>query len=67
MKKLYKWQEEMLARIETMSNEELLNETLGLAGGDDYDGCFTPKGQWEYDRLVEELEHRLKACGFLGE
>jgi len=67
MKNKYKWQDEILARIENMSNEELLDETLCLAGGDDYDGCFTSRGSWEYSALTSELEKRLKVCGFLGE
>ena len=61
-----KWKEVTLTRIENMSNEELLEETLGLAGGDDYDGYFTDLGQFEYDTLYNELQKRLKICGFLG-
>ena len=47
------------------SNQELLNETLSLAQGDDYDGCFTYLGQIEYNCYQEELEQRLRDCGFL--
>jgi hypothetical protein len=67
MEKLYKWQERHLARIKLLSNEELLEEVLDSAGGDDYDGCWTNRGWWEYQVMKEELESRLKVFGFLGE
>ena len=57
---MFKWQIEITEDVKNMSNEELLNETLFLAQGDDYDGCFTDKGQWEYDYLRLELKNRLK-------
>jgi hypothetical protein len=49
----------------SLSNKELLEKTLELAGGDDYDGCFTLLGRLEYDYYISNLEKRLKACGFL--
>ena len=49
------------------SNNELLHSTLGLAGGDDYDGCFTFFGLIEYNCFQNELERRLIECGFLSE
>ena len=68
MKKLYKWREKVLASIENMSNEELLEETIALGGGDDYDiGCYTPMGEVEFECLLAELRKRLKDSGFLGE
>jgi hypothetical protein len=54
-------------RVSQMSNEELLRETLDLAGGDDYDGCFTDKGRRQYEILEAELHSRLLKYGFLGE
>jgi len=40
---------------------QLLEETLSLAGGDDYDiGCFTVEGGREYELLINELNIRLK-------
>lgn len=48
------------AQIRGLSNAELLEETLQMAGGDDYDGCFTDFGLWEYTALRAELEERLR-------
>lgn len=47
------------------ANGVLLEETIQLAGGDDYDGCFTEEGNWQYQVLKAELESRLRAVGFL--
>lgn len=43
-----------------MGNQELLDEILRAARGDDYDGCFTKYGQDKYDFLQEELYERLE-------
>jgi hypothetical protein len=51
--------------IEALSNDMLLEEVLNLAGGDDYDGCFTSRGRRDYERLLTELESRLLKIGFL--
>jgi hypothetical protein len=51
--------------IEALSNEQLLEEVLDLAGGDDYDGCFTSRGWRTFERLKVELESRLLKVGFL--
>jgi hypothetical protein len=47
-------------KIRGLSNAELLDETLRLAAGDDYDGCFTSFGRWEYEMLQAELRRRLE-------
>lgn len=47
-------------RLRAMSNAELLEAMLCIAGGDDYDGGFTPEGEEEYDFLLELLHERLK-------
>jgi hypothetical protein len=65
MSKLLKWQIAELEAIKRMSNEELLEETIGLAGGDDYDGCFTSRGDWRFAELQFELHLRLRAVGYL--
>lgn len=44
-------------RIAALSNNKLVEETIGSAGGDDYDGCT-------FDLLQEELKRRLVAAGF---
>lgn len=49
--------------IKQLSNEELVDETLNLAGGDDYDGCFTDLGCELLDLLREELLSRLEGEG----
>ena len=61
--------EKMAEQLEfaNYKNNQLLYETLGLSGGDDYDGCFTFIGQIQYDCLHSELERRLIECGFLSE
>ena len=43
-----------------MNNKELFDTVLGLSGGDDYDGCFTPEGEMEYIYYKTKLEERLK-------
>lgn len=50
---------EINPKVKALSNEALLFEALGLAGGDDYDGCFTDYGQVVYDELVKELKLRF--------
>lgn len=47
-------------RIAALSNAALLDETLSLAGGDDYDGCFTKEGAVSYELLEAELRRRLE-------
>lgn len=66
MKKLLKWQIAELEAIKKMSNEELLCETIWASGGDDYDGCFTKRGEWIFAKLQNELFSRLEVIGFLG-
>lgn len=56
-----------LALIPELSNSFLLEEYTCLAGGDDYDGCYTPHGEKYFGLLREELNKRLVACGFLTE
>lgn len=48
--------------VNSMDNGVLLNQTLYLARGDDYDGCFTENGQLLYKILESELSRR-----FLGD
>jgi len=60
-----KWQQRVIEREREMTNEELLQEVIGLAGGDDYDGCFTKRGAWEFDYLQGKLYERLQ--GWLEE
>lgn len=57
--------EKFKEKVKQMSNEVLLEELLQLAGGDDYDGCFTPIGLRQYEILKSELDSRLLKCGFL--
>ncbi len=48
-----------------MSNAELLDSALGAQSPDDYDGCFSPKGEYERDASRAELERRLRLISFL--
>lgn len=59
MEKLLLYQKEIVENEKRMSNEELLDEVLNQATGDDYDGCFTVKGLWEYRYLEGKLRERL--------
>lgn len=47
-------------RISNLGNKELYESLLALAGGDDYDGCFTYSGQITFDLYKKEFERRLK-------
>lgn len=47
-------------RISKLSNRQLLEETIELAAGDDYVGCFTNKWSITYILLLKELHTRLK-------
>ena len=64
-KSLLKWQIAELEAIKKMSNEELLWATIWASGGDDYDGCFTSRGEWIFGELQIELQIRLTEIGFL--
>ena len=59
MSKKLKWQEDFISDVWHMSNKDLLNATLILAQGDDYDGCFTGRGEWKFNFLRAELDKRL--------
>lgn len=43
-----KWQEEYLNKVTNMTNQEVLDEYTYLAGGDDYDGCYSGRGAWKW-------------------
>ena len=55
-----KFKDTRYIQIVTMSNRQLLEETIEAAKGDDYDGCFSKQGQWEFENLQKELEKRLE-------
>lgn len=59
-----KWQQEFLDSMSKMNNVELMDAVFDLAGGDDYDGCFTDHGMWEFEQLTTELDRRLAQAGF---
>lgn len=52
-------------RITALDNSKLLREFRWLAGGDDYDGCFTANGEITFRVLKEVLRNRLVSSGFL--
>jgi hypothetical protein len=62
-----KWKEEFFNQIKKYDNEQLLEECMWAAGGDDYDGCFTDRGQWQYGELQVELYRKLIEVRFLKE
>ena len=60
-----KRQKAIFNRIVQMSNNELLEATLFLAGGDYWEGTFTPKGEFEFMVLKNILFTRLENVGWL--
>jgi len=64
MKEL-EYQKEYLKHLKELSNQELVEEVICSAQGDDYDGCFTQKGAWEFGEVKKELSLRLISCGFI--
>ncbi len=60
-----KWQIEIDEDANSFSNEELLSEVMSISGGDDYDGCFTTRGEYKLKVYKTELEKRLTDIGFL--
>lgn len=65
MGKLPKWKISYLELVKTMSNEELYEDFIMHNQPDDYDGMFTPSGDWQRGVVTEEFEKRLKGAGFL--
>lgn len=59
MAELLPYQTKIIEKEKSMSNQELFDEVLSQAGGDDLEGCFTPKGFWEYEYLESKLRERL--------
>jgi hypothetical protein len=59
MKKILEWQKEIIKRIKELKDKDLLYETIDSAGGDDYEGEFTDRGQYKFDELKRELNKRL--------
>ena len=59
MAKLLLYQQKIIEQEKSMSNQELFDEVLSQSSGDDYDGMFTPTGEWEYSYLLTKLRERL--------
>jgi len=53
------------SKYHELTNESLLQTVLNLAQGDDYEGCFTEKGQIEYSLAYKELYSRLQWINFV--
>jgi hypothetical protein len=51
--------QEHIEKLKTIKSIQLLEETLDMAGGDDYDGCFTDEGLEVYELYKEELKKRV--------
>lgn len=45
--------------VKELDDAALLDQTLHLAGGDDYDGCLTDEGRVVYELLFDELRLRF--------
>lgn len=55
------WQNKLIDQWESSSMSDLLDEVLYLAGGDDWDGHFTPHGWKVYKFMREYLKSRIAA------
>lgn len=51
--------------IHLLTNDELLNDVINLAGGDSWEGDLTDHGAEVFNLMRKELTFRLKAIGFL--
>ena len=60
MADLLLYQKKIIEKEKGMSNQELFDEVLSQAGGDDWEGCFTTKGFWEFEYLESKLRERLE-------
>lgn len=65
MAKLLKWQQEFDFWLSRCTNVELWGAYHEYIRPDDYDGCFTSRGEWRMLRVSQELERRLKVAQFL--
>lgn len=59
------WKQKFLDRVITLPLSELLIEVMQASAGDDYDGCFTERGRFEFAVLRKELSTRLLAARLL--
>lgn len=59
MSELLAWQKKIVEDEKKMSNDALLTAVIEQAQGDDYDGCFTERGRWEFAYLGVKLRERL--------
>lgn len=55
----------VITEVRVLSNQELIEDILHLAMGDDYDGCFTNEGDFRFCALKTELSKRLLSIGFI--
>jgi hypothetical protein len=55
----------IVERIKGLTNAALVQETIGAASGDDYDGGFTDWGSFEFEQLKVELQWRLRRAKFI--
>ncbi len=53
------FKENTIEREKHLTNQELLEEVIDLASGDDWDGAFTERGAWEFEYLQGKLKERL--------
>lgn len=52
-------QEQEQKRISSLSNSDLLNQMIQIAGGDDWDGDLTQRGKCVFTLCYKELQVRL--------
>jgi len=56
-----KHKEEFQIQMKGLCNEDLFEELLRLAHGDDYFGYLTLIGRWEFKELKKEFRRRQRA------
>lgn len=57
--------QDMKDEAASLTNAELLEETMAQHHGDDYDGDFTRWGEQKLSVYRDELHRRLRTAGFL--
>lgn len=60
MPKKRQWQIDEETRLDRLSTEALIAETIGMAAGDDWDGCFTKRGEIAFEAAQRLIDERMK-------
>ena len=55
-----KFERDERLRVKSIPIMDLLEQTIEMAAGDDYDGCFTPTGRILFNVYYDELKLRVQ-------